>query len=285
MLTGQDFDQIKNYFFDVRKELDRSLFWVQYEAFFKKPYLLGAMDPAAAYAQTAAVTAADARKALAANPCFAVSGTNMTTALCTLAAGGGITLTTAGANNDQGIVQPLSITTANSDVCSAFGPPGANGTTAPTASVFNTSNQPQMHALLSINSIAAVKLVMGMKFTNAQDISTDDEAASFKFDTGGSVSTSQFTVATSVAGVDTETLAHDLQGVGVTPIADTVLALSIVVDANRIPRYLVNGRQVGAGPAMTASKALWPVLGIQALTGAAKAMTVRQMIFGARFAA
>lgn len=277
MLTSQNLDQIKNYFAEIRRQLDPSLYWAHYETFVKKPYLLGALDPGAAYAQTAAVTAPDARKAMSANPVFCVSGTNMTTALSTFAAGGGITLTTAGANNDQAILQPIGITTANSDLVSAFGPTGG------ASSVLNTSNQPQIHATLSLSSIAAVRLAFGLKLTNAPDISTDNEAAEIMFSTSGAVSTSAFTVNTSIGGTDTESLTADRYGASVAPVAATTFYLGIIVDADRQPHYYVNGVQVGVGAAMTASTGLWPVIGIQGLTGAAKAVTIRNLTIGAKF--
>lgn len=277
MLTAQELDQIKTYFFNIRKELDRSGYWVHYENFLKKPYLLAEKNPGAAYAQTAAAGSPDARKLLAGSNLWGLAGTNMTTALCAPAAGGGITLTTAGANNDQALLQPLTITTANSDICTIFGPSGASG------SMLNTSNQPQLHALLSLSSIAAVRLAFGLKLTNAPDISTDNDAAEIMFSTSGAASTSLFTFNTSIGGTDTEGVCTATDGSTFAPVAATTVALSVIVDENRIPRFLINGTYVGAGGAMTASTGLWPVLGIQALTGAAKAVTVRSLIIGSKF--
>lgn len=277
MLTSQNLDQIKQYFYETRRELDRSLYWVHYENFLKKPYLTAAMDPGAAYAQTAAVGSPDARKALAGSNLWSVAGTNMTTALCTPAAGGGIKLTTAGANNDQCILQPLTVTTANSDICTIFGASGASGST------LNTSNQPQIHALVSLSSVAAVRLALSLKLTNAQDITTDNDEAQLIFNTSGAVNTSFFTWSTSIGGTDVETLGVDRYQNNYAPTAATLVVLSIVVDADRRPMFLINGEMVGWGSALTATTGLWPVLGLQALTGAAKAVTVRGLIIGSKF--
>lgn len=269
MLTGQNFDQITEYFQTLRRELSRDQYWVHYEDFAKKPYISGDTDPGAAYAQGAA------RNQLAANLMFQAAGTNMTTALVTFAAGGGVTLTTAGANNDQAILQPF---TQTSVVGTCFGASGASG------SVLNTSNQPQFHAMLSLSSVAAVRFCFGLKLTNAPDISTDNDQAEIMFSTGGSVSTSKFTTNYSVGGADVETVATATgNAFDTTAAASTNYVLSLVVDADRIARMLINGVQVGKSTPLTASTGLWPIIGVQALTGAAKAFTVRNLIVGAKF--
>lgn len=268
MLTGQNFEQIKQYFSDVRRELDRSEFWSHDENFRKKPYINTDTDPGAAYSQ------ATVRNQLAANDTFQAAGTNMTTALVTAAVGGGVTLTTAGANNDQAILQPF---TQTSVVGTTFGASGASG------SVLNTSNQPQMHAVVSLSSIAAVRFCFGLKLTNAPDITTDNDQAEIMFSTSGAVSTSQFTVNSSIGGTDVEALARSPIGEAFTPAAATTYVLGVTVNSDRIARYMINGQTVGFSGILTANTGLWPVIGVQALTGAAKAVTVRSLLLGAKF--
>lgn len=208
-----------------------------------------------------------------ANPDFEVLGTNATSALTTFADGGGITLTTAGANNDFNVIAPH-LDTAQ---------------TAWAAAKWNTNDEIGFKTVIKTGaSVASIKIWAGFKLTNTSVTATDDDSAYFLFDTGNtnSVSATNIQLCTSRAGTDT------VVDSGITVQASTHYVLEIQVDVNRIPYFFINGVCVGVGNgtdlagvttstgALTADIDLIPYVGVMALTAAAKAVTIRALICG-----
>lgn len=189
------------------------------------------------------------------NTSFMVAGTNMTSALCTYDEDfGGIKLTTAGADGDQAILAPQ--TTA--------------GLSALAGHKFNTSYSPIFSALVKFGaSVANATAWAGLKLTNTPVVATDNDQAFFRYedDVNGGV----ITCVSSASGTDTETLAQT----GHIPVAAEIMLLEIAIDANRIPRFYINGVCVGehTDNAMTAAIDLLPFIGVDA-DGAAAAKSL-----------
>jgi hypothetical protein len=168
-----------------------------------------------------------------ANEHFEVLGTNITTALVTFdTTRGGITVTTAGADEDQGIIAPhLDTTTDQTDSGTAW-----------SGVQWGTENQLRWQASISTNAIDNQKLWAGLKLTNDQLIATDADQAFFKFQTDADNS----------EAFDDYTLLHFVYSVGgtdyisalpITVAANTTYHLGIDIDSNRQATIFVNGRQ------------------------------------------
>lgn len=190
----------------------------------------------------------------AANRDFEVLGTNMTTALCTHSTGGGITLTTAGAENDQAILS------VHLD---------ATQTTWATTD-FSTDDEIALATRLKTGaSIAAATIWFGWKLTNTPVVATDANQAFFRYEP--STNSGKFQAVYSVSGTDYEL------DTGVTVAAATEYVLEISVDDDRVPRFFINGKLVATGTALTTGIDLLPYAGVQAGAAAAKAITVRKI--------
>jgi len=159
---------------------------------------------------------------------FEVLGTNMTTALATRSATvAAVTLTTAGADQDQAILVP------HLD----------SGQTAWTGVKWGNENQVTWEALVRTSSaIDNQKIWAGMKLTSDQLPSTDADQAYFYFATD----------ATNGQLIDdygplyfihSNTGTDYLTNLGITVAADTNYHLKIVMDSDRKPSVYVNGRQ------------------------------------------
>jgi len=159
---------------------------------------------------------------------FEVLGTNMTTALATRnATVAAVTLTTAGADQDQAILAP------HLD----------SGQTAWTGVVWGTENQTEWEALVRTSSaIDNQKIWAGLKLTNDQLPQTDADQAYFYFATD----------ATNGQLIDdygplyfihSNNGTDYLTNLGITVAADTNYHLKISIDSDRKPSVFVNGRQ------------------------------------------
>ena len=211
-----------------------------------------------------------------ANKDFEVLGTNMTSALSTFnATAAGITLTTAGADQDQAIVLP------HLD----------SNQTAWTNTKWGTENQTHWECSINTNAIDNQKLWAGLKLTNDQLVATDDDQAYFKFQTDATNSES-FTDFTkwhfihSIGGTDF------ISQLPITVAANTIYHLKIEIDADRKLSIFVDGVQYNitstsgstGGTAVTSgttkSGALTddvdfiPYIGIEAGAAAAEAVDV-----------
>ena len=210
-----------------------------------------------------------------------VLGTNMTAALCAFdTTRAGITITTAGADEDQAIVAPHLDAT----------------TTAWASVLWGTENQVEWECSISTNAIDNQKVWAGLKLTNDQLIATDADQMFFKFQTD---------LTNSEAFTD-YTLLHFVHSIGgtdyisalpITVAANTTYHLKISVDSNRTATIFVNGVQYNVtttagstggtavtevglkhGPirtgALTDDVSLIPYIGIEAGAAAAEALDV-----------
>lgn len=219
-----------------------------FEPFRHRPILASDLDPAT-------ISQATVRLLTGANKSWELAGTNAASSGSGLHTAGGVRLTTAGADDDQVILQPASA--INSVNQSAF-----------RRVKWNTGQEVNFEVLLSLPSIENVLIKAGLALTNAVDRTTDANQVGFVFDTEGSVSSSNFTAIESVAGTDDETDAENA------PTADQTVRLGIKISASRIPRYYVDGVKVHTGNALTDAIDLIPFVAVQALTASAKSLDV-----------
>ena len=211
-----------------------------------------------------------------ANKNFEVLGTNMTSALSTRnATAAGITITTAGADQDQSILAP------HLD----------SNQTAWTGTLWGTENQVSWECSINTNAIDNQKLWAGLKLTNDQLVATDPNQAFFKFQTD----------ATNSEAFDDYTLLHFVHSIGgtdyisalpITVAANTNYHLKIEFDSARKMSIFVNGQQYNItstsgstggtavttgttkSAAMTDDIDLIPYIGIEAGAAAAEAVDI-----------
>ena len=211
-----------------------------------------------------------------ANKNFEVLGTNMTSALSTRnATAAGITITTAGADQDQSILAP------HLD----------SNQTAWTGTKWGTENQTVWECSINTNAIDNQKLWAGLKLTNDQLVATDANQAFFKFQTDATNSEA-FTDFTkwhfvhSIGGTDY------ISQLPITVAANTIYHFKIEIDSDRKLSIFVDGQQYNitstsgstGGTAVTTgttkSAALTddvdfiPYIGIEAGAAAAEAVDV-----------
>jgi len=214
--------------------------------------------------------------ARAASKNFEVLGTNMTTALCTFdTTRAGLTITTAGADQDQAIIAP--------HLDTAF--------TAWTEVLWGSENQTEWECSVSTNAIDNQKWWAGLKLTNDQLIATDADQCYFKFQTD----------ATNSEAFTDYTLLHFVHSIGgtdyisalpITVAANTTYHLRIKFDSDRKISMFVNGIQYDItttsgstggtavvkgttkSAAMTDDIDFIPYIGIEAGAGAAEALDV-----------
>jgi hypothetical protein len=212
----------------------------------------------------------------AANRNFEVLGTNMTSALATRnATAAGITLTTAGADQDQAILAP------HLDAATAWG-----------STKWGTENQVTWECSINTNAIDNQCIWAGLKLTNVPEVATDANQAYFTFltdaDNSGQ-SMSDFTLlhfVHSIGGTDY------ISALPITVAANTIYHLKIAIDSSRKAAIFVNGVQynvtttsgstggtaVTTGTTKTAALTddvdLIPYIGIEANAGAAEAIDV-----------
>ena len=192
------------------------------ENFYQRPGLnaINIIDPNADDAAALAVTQA-------ANRNFETLGTNYTTALTTFAAtSAGILMTTATADQDQGILLPHLDT--NQSVWSG--------------TKWGTENQVQWECSIQAAQTDNEKIWAGLKLTNDQLIATDDDQIFFKYATDATngeslTSTTNWHVVHSIGGTDY------ISRLPISFAADTPYHLKIVIDSDRKATVFVNGIQ------------------------------------------
>jgi hypothetical protein len=191
--------------------------------------------------------------AVATNLDFEVLGTNAANAGITFADGGGIVSTTGTSSNDQVIVTPHLDTTQ----------------TAWAAAKWNTNDRVVFETTITTPAtVTSYAFWAGLKLTNTSVVATDDDQCFVKCSTAVSSGAIQFV--TSNAGTDTTTVT------GLTLAASTKYHIKIKIDASRIARLYVNGDLVATSTAaLKADIDLIPYIGVQTLTAAARALTVR----------
>jgi hypothetical protein len=208
---------------------------------------------------------------------FEVLGTNMTTALATRnATVAAVTLTTAGADQDQAILAP------HLD----------SGQTAWTGVKWGTENQVTWEALVRTSSaIDNQKIWAGLKLTNDQVVATDANQAFFKFQTDATNSEA-FTDFEKLHFVHSIANTDYISRLPITVAASTNYHLKISFDSDRKLSIFVNGVQYNitatsgstGGTAVTQGNTksaaitndvdLIPYVGIEANDGAAAALDV-----------
>ena len=196
-----------------------------YEPFLQRPGLnaINIIDPDANDATALAVTQA-------ANKNFETLGTNYTTALTTFSATqAGIVMTTATADQDQGILLPHLDTNQ----------------TAWSGTKWGTENQVEWECSISLPALDNQKVWAGLKLTNDQLPQTDADQAYFYYacdgTNGQALSTfSPWYFIQSVNGTDY------LTNLGITAAADTMYHFKISIDSDRKPSIFVNGVQYSA---------------------------------------
>jgi len=154
-------------------------------------------------------------------------GTNMTTALCTFATtGAGVLVTTAGADQDQGILLPHLDTAA----------------TAWAGSLWGTENSVHFETSLQIPALDNQKVWTGLKLTNDQLVATDANQMFFKYQTDATNSEAFTTFAKwhfvhSIADTDY------ISVLPITVAINTPYHFKIEVDSDRKATIFVNGIQ------------------------------------------
>ena len=208
-------------------------------------------------------------------------GTNMTTALCTFATtGAGVLVTTATADQDQGILSPHLDTAA----------------TAWAGTLWGTENSVHFETSLQIPALDNQKVWAGLKLTNDQLVATDDDQMFFKYQTDATNSEAfddfaKWHFVHSIGGTD------HISVLPITVAVDTPYHFKIEVGSDRKATIFVNGIQYNVtttsgstgGTAVTAVQAgkqavktaaltddvdLIPYVGIEAGAAAAEAVNV-----------
>jgi hypothetical protein len=203
-------------------------------------------------------------------------GTNMTTALCTFATtGAGVLVTTATADQDQGILTPHLDTAA----------------TAWAGSLWGTENSVHFETSIQLPALDNQKVWAGLKLTNDQLVATDDDQMFFKFQSDATNSEAFTTLANwhfvhSIGGTDY------ISRLPIAVAANTPYHFKIEVDSDRKAAIFVNGIQynvtttsgstggtaVTTGTTKTAALSndvdLIPYVGIEAGAAAAEAVNV-----------
>jgi hypothetical protein len=191
------------------------------------------------------ITSAVAATQAAADPLFEIQGTNSTSALSTSYGQGGVTLTTAGADNDQMILVPHTDAKQSGWGLTQWG-------TGKSLSLEQT--------IWAGGDITTCIYWAGLKLTSTQVVATDDNQAYFRYQSG--VNSGKWQFIYSIAGVDTTV------DTGVLCSATVHYHFRITVDANRIARAYINEALVATSTALTNAVNLIPYIGVQASGGA-----------------
>lgn len=190
---------------------------------------------------------------VATNLDYEVLGTNMTSALVTYSTtSAGIVMTTAGADNDQGILTPHLDTKQ----------------TALAGTLWGTENQVVWEAAITVGDDIATGLLLwaGLKLTNTPTIATDDDQVFFRFSTDDS--DTNWEIVYSIGGTDTTVDS------GVAVAANTQVKFRIDIDSDRKAHFYINDVEITKSTALTNDVDLIPYIGIQALSGTAEFVTV-----------
>jgi hypothetical protein len=235
----------------VLERLNSPLYFAHLERFLKRPALNADIVPT-----NLDPTQAQFATILAANLDWEVVGTNATTALCTFAEGGGITLTTAGADGDEMILQTHRDTNQSALFVQNWG----------------SARLPlfQLDLVTGANITNAI-IWAGFKLTSTEVVATDDDQFAIRYE--DDVNGGRWQLITSNAGVD------DTDDSGIAVAVSTVYQLRVEVGADMIPVYTINNTIVGVGPALRVLTTFDPYAGVAADgAAAAKAITARQLL-------
>jgi hypothetical protein len=232
------------------------------EDFIQRPALNAVLD---SYTPFAAAT--DLAKEVA-NHAWEVSGTNMTTALCTYNIAGGITMTCAGAAADQALLGAH--TNTNQGIFNAI-------------SWLSNKEVSFECGLVLHSTITQMTAIAGLKLTSDPTIATDNDQAMFRI--ANTTVAAAWTFISSRSGTDTTTTVRP--EIAAT-VASTYYRLRIDVLSDRTVIASIgtgiNGSLVPIGvaplPALTTGIALKPFIGVHAVDSAAYALHVRYVELG-----
>lgn len=228
-----------------------------FEGFTQAPKLVANLEPGT-------VNQAAMRAYTQANKQLLLSGTNQADAGCVLAAGEGVTVTTGGTANDTGNIAPGAINTGSTEF--------SHWNVTP----LHPAKDAEFETTVKMSAtITTMRVIAGLRLTApaTADETTDNDMAYFAYNpatsanwrlvnrrAGGTVSS----VATSVAVA-----------------ASTAYTLRIQFK-DRIPYYWINDVLVGGGAAFASpgTNALKPVLTVQTLATATRAVTWHYLLAG-----
>ena len=165
---------------------------------------------------------------------FEVLGTNMTSALCTFATtSAGINMTTAGADQDQGILAPHldNAGTGETDSQSAW-----------SGVQWGTENSVHWECSVMLPALDNQKVWAGLKLTNDQLVATDANQIFFKYQTDATNSEAftdyaKWHLVHSIGGTDY------ISQLPITVAANTPYHFKIEIDSDRKAAIFVNGIQ------------------------------------------
>ncbi len=212
------------------------------ERFLRRPALNNALDTF-----TASVANTELVAALVANKDFELLGTGASADDVTFDPEGGILLTTDSSASQQCIILPHLST--NQSAWSGI--------------TWGTDQETWWKACLKTGAADGDVVWAGLKLTNTSVIATDADQAFFRGATG-----ENWNAVYSIGGTD---VAVDT---GVDMAVATVYDMAIIIDADRIARFYINGDLVATSTALTDAIDLIPYVGI---TGNAKTLTIRHM--------
>jgi len=186
------------------------------------------------------------------DPDFEVLGTNMTSALSTFNAEGGITLTTAGADADQAILVPH--LDANQSAWTQW--------------TWGTDQQVRWSCgFATEGSIANCIIWAGLKLSNVPVTATNAHQAFFRYEDDNN--NGDWEAINSIAGLDD---AHDTN---IAAAINTDYVFNIDIDRSRVARFYLNGTLVETSAPLTTGIDLIPYIGVMADgAAAAKAITL-----------
>ena len=176
-----------------------------------------------------------------ADPDFEILGTNAVSADCTFNAEGGITLTTAGAADDQMILLPH--LDANQ--------------TAWTKYTWGTDREVWYECLWETGTNITNAIIWnGLKLTNTQVSATDADQVFVRYE--NDVNSGKFQVVDSIGGTDVTTDS------GITVVLSTKYHIAIKINTDRTAEVYINGQLVRITSALTDAIDLIPYLGVEA---------------------
>ncbi len=184
-----------------------------------------------------------------ADPNWQVEGASMTSTLATYNAEGGITLTTAGADADYGILTPHDDTKQSAWAQMTWG------------------TDRKVHFATVIKTGAALTtciLFLGLKLTNVHTVATDNDQVYFR-----SVNGAAWTAVDSSGGVDVQTASE------IIPAINSVYRFRIEIDASRHAHFFINDVPVAQSQTLAPAVDFKPYIGVYDNGGgAARAITV-----------
>lgn len=246
------------------------------EEYFKRlPATNNDLTPSSADDGNDGATATEIATMMAANKDFELDGANHSSGTIAFSSDyAGISLTPAGADNDQMIIQPHEDTNQSAWY-------NIN---------FDTQDEVIWEGAIRTDSaITNMSFWAGLKETNTGVIATDDDQAYFLFSTNddmGSLDTNaNLYFIYSVSGTDY------LTDLGIAVAADTLYKLKITIDADRKVSVCVNGKKYGLRQssasggntesntgqkslALTTGVRLYPFIALQALSASTPTITV-----------